>query len=76
MKENVQCSTQVISDALAQGSFNVVNTIFDKFREVINNGGSAYIYDEYLEPFNYRKELVFSNIKDLENWIEKHYPSL
>lgn len=74
MKENLQCAIREIADALNQGSIYVVQEMFNKFREVINEGGTVYIYDELQAPLNYRRQVVFTTIDELEQWINDYYP--
>lgn len=76
MRVDLECNIEMIKDAIALGSINVVCDIFIKCRDILNHGGKVCIYDEYQAPVNYRQNLLFTNVEDFDNWVQSNFSNI
>lgn len=76
MKVDLQCSIQLLNDAIAQGSDNVVREVFAKCREIIKDGGIICMYEEFLPPVNVRQNRVIDDLEEFNLWAKTHFSSI
>lgn len=76
MYKKINCEKQLLFDALAQGSINVLCDFYQLAKRTLQNGGVVNIYEEFGDPVIHRLDMIFNNWGEFRAWFNATFPGI